>query len=198
MPRLWSDSIAAHRLEVVEAVLDATGRLVAEQGPLSVTMSQIAEAAGIARATLYKYFPSLEAVLTAWHRRQVGAHLDELEAVRARHGSGGEALEALLATYGRIVRENPPGRVPVLHADEHVARARAHLLELVTGAVDDGVRGGLLRDDVPARELAAFCVHAMAGAAELPTAAAVKRLLRLTLEAVRRRAGTRRGRTSTS
>lgn len=187
MPRLWTDSIATHRREVAGAILDATARLVDERGTVSLTMSQVAEAAGIGRATLYKYFPSLEAVLTACHHRQLRAHMRELRAVREGHTGGSGALEALLEAYGRIVRENPPGRAPVLHADEHVGRARAHVLDLVAEAVEDGVRAGVVRDDVPARELAAFCLHAMDAAADLPSAAAVTRLLAVTLGATRRR-----------
>jgi AcrR family transcriptional regulator len=38
-------------------------------------MSDIAEATGIGRATLYKYFLDLETILSAWHQRQVEAHL---------------------------------------------------------------------------------------------------------------------------
>ncbi|MGH9199575.1 MAG: TetR/AcrR family transcriptional regulator, partial [Acidimicrobiia bacterium] len=67
MPRLWSDTIQAHRREVREAILDITAKLVGEHGLRSVTMSQIAEDTGIGRATLYKYFPDVEAILSAWH-----------------------------------------------------------------------------------------------------------------------------------
>lgn len=34
-----------------------------------MTMSRIAEEIGIGRATLYKYFPDVEAILLAWHER---------------------------------------------------------------------------------------------------------------------------------
>jgi AcrR family transcriptional regulator len=56
MPKLWNETIEAHRREVRDAILDNTAALVAEHGLLSVTMSQIAEETGIGRATLYKYF----------------------------------------------------------------------------------------------------------------------------------------------
>ncbi len=52
-----------------DAALDATAALVAERGLRSVTMSQIAAQSGIGRATLYKYFPDVEAILLAWHER---------------------------------------------------------------------------------------------------------------------------------
>src|SRR5580765_2136053 len=75
MPKLWNETIESHRHDVREAILHATMALVAEHGPLSVTMSQIAEKTGIGRATLYKYFPDIDAILTAWHERHVAEHL---------------------------------------------------------------------------------------------------------------------------
>jgi AcrR family transcriptional regulator len=59
--------VETHRQEVREAILDATGSLVQSRGLLAVTMSDIAEATGIGRATLYKYFPDVETILSAWH-----------------------------------------------------------------------------------------------------------------------------------
>jgi AcrR family transcriptional regulator len=75
MPKLWNETIDAHRRDVREAILDTTATLVAGHGLLSVTMSQIAEKTGIGRATLYKYFPDVEAILLAWHGRQIASHL---------------------------------------------------------------------------------------------------------------------------
>ena len=60
---------------VHDATLDTTAALVREHGLASVTMSQIAAAAGIGRATLYKYFPDVEAILVAWHDRLITRHL---------------------------------------------------------------------------------------------------------------------------
>ncbi|MGI9077433.1 MAG: TetR/AcrR family transcriptional regulator, partial [Gemmatimonadaceae bacterium] len=55
MPKLWNETIEAHRRAVRDATLNATAALVAEHGLASVTMSQIARETGIGRATLYKY-----------------------------------------------------------------------------------------------------------------------------------------------
>ncbi len=81
MPRIWADTIDSHRHQVNGAILDATAELIAEQGPLSVTMSAIAERAGIGRATLYKYFPDVESILLAWHDRDFAGHLNRLTAL---------------------------------------------------------------------------------------------------------------------
>jgi len=75
MPKLWDETIEAHRRAVRDATLDTAAALVAERGLRAVTMSQIAEETGIGRATLYKYFPDVEAILVAWHERHISAHL---------------------------------------------------------------------------------------------------------------------------
>ena len=69
MPKLWEDTIETHRQAVRDAVLEAAWDLVRERGLMAVTMSQIAVKAGIGRATLYKYFPDVEAILRTFHDR---------------------------------------------------------------------------------------------------------------------------------
>src|ERR1700694_3736920 len=96
MPKLWSETIEAHRQDVRGAILDATAALVAEHGLLSVTMSQIAEETGIGRATLYKYFSDIETILVGWQERHVAAHLEYLAELRDQAGDVGERLRAVL------------------------------------------------------------------------------------------------------
>ncbi len=77
-------------------------RPVSEPGLTSVTMSQIAEKTDIGRATLYKYFPDVEAILLAWHERQVVAHLKHLTALRNQVADPGERLGAVPEAYALI------------------------------------------------------------------------------------------------
>src|SRR5438132_10403061 len=102
MPKLWNDTIETHRREVRDAILDTTVALVAEHGLASVTMSQIAEETGIGRATLYKYFPDVEAILVAWHERHVTGHLEHLAELRDQAGDAAQRLEAVLGAYALI------------------------------------------------------------------------------------------------
>src|SRR3990172_12780555 len=94
VPKLWNDTIETHRRAVREATLDAAAALVAERGLASVTMSEIAEKTGIGRATLYKYFPDVEAILVAWHERQISGHLEYLAEIRDQTGTASERLPA--------------------------------------------------------------------------------------------------------
>ncbi|WP_291415838.1 TetR/AcrR family transcriptional regulator [Actinophytocola sp.] len=63
VPKLWTETIDAHRQAVRDAAMDATAALVADQGLASVTMSRIAEHTRIGRATLYKYFPDVASIV---------------------------------------------------------------------------------------------------------------------------------------
>src|SRR5919107_2993176 len=107
VPNLWNETMEAHRAAVRDAILDAAAALVAEHGLRSVTMSQIAEETGIGRATLYKYFPDVEAILFAWHERQIAGHLEQLAEVRDQAGDPGERLEAVLEAFALISHDIP-------------------------------------------------------------------------------------------
>lgn len=189
MPRLWTDTIDSHRREVRDAVIDAAAKLVAERGLRGVTMSEIADATGIGRATLYKYFKSLDDVLVAWHERQVAGHLRELRDAAERGSGAGNRLEAVLHRYALITHETRQQHDAeigaLLHGDAHVARAREHLNGLVRALVEDAAAEGGIRDDVSADELSAYCLHALGAASGLQSKAAVRRLVSLTLAGLR-------------
>jgi AcrR family transcriptional regulator len=189
VPRLWDRTIEGHRHAVRDAILDTAAALVAEHGLLSVTMSRIAEGAGVGRATLYKYFPDVESVLLAWHERQVAGHLAHIGEVGDRVVDPALRLRAVLEALGRITHETHRHRgsevAAVLHRDPQVARAQRHLHEMVRDLLADAVAAGAVRGDVVPDELASYCLHALAGAATLPSGAAVHRLVELTLAGLR-------------
>lgn len=189
MPRLWNATIETHRRDVRDAVLDATAALVAEHGLRSVTMSQIADESGIGRATLYKYFAGVDAILLAWHERQINAHLESLAQIRDQVRDPGKRLEAVLEAYALISREhhgqNNTELAAFLHRDEHVAAAQAQLRGMIRQLVSEAAATGEIRDDVAADELASYCLHALAAAGSLPSKPAVRRLVAVTLAGLR-------------
>jgi AcrR family transcriptional regulator len=185
VPKLWNETIEAHRMQVREAILSTTAALVAAHGLRSVTMSQIAEEAGIGRATLYKYFKDVEAILLAWHERQITGHLEQLAEIRDQAGDPSERLEAVLEAYALISHEtrghHDTELAAFLHRDEHLARARQHLVEMIRDLLAEAARSGDIRDDVAPDELASYCLHALAAAGSLPSTTAVRRLVTVTL-----------------
>jgi AcrR family transcriptional regulator len=188
VPKLWTETIEAHRREVRDAILHTAAALVAEHGLHAVTMSQIAEGTGIGRATLYKYFPDLEAILVAWHERHVAGHLEHLAEVRDRAGEAGERLEAVLEAYALMShhRERHGTELAaLLHRGEHVARARQQLSDLIRDLLTEAAGTGDVRDDVAPDELASYCLHALGAASSLPSEAAVRRLVTVTLAGLR-------------
>ncbi len=186
MPRLWNDTNEAHRRSVRAATLDTTAALVAEHGLRSVTMTQIAERTGIARATLYKYFPDVQAILVAWHERQVRGHVERLAELRDHPGDPGERLRAVLEAYALVQNERDASELAaLLHRGAHVARAERRLRSLVRDLLAEAIETGDVRDDVASDELASYCLHALTAAGTLPSKAAVGRLVAVTLAGLR-------------
>lgn len=186
MPRLWNDTIEAHRRDVRDAIIDSAAALAAQHGLRAVTMSQVAEDAGIGRATLYKYFPDAEAIMLAWHERQVAGHLQQFIEVGQQAGSPGERLEAVLQAFALMSHEHHGSELAaLLHRGEHVAQAQLHLRNFMRDLLAEGAATGDVRKDVAPAELAAYCLHALAAANGMPSKAAVRRLVAVTLAGLR-------------
>jgi len=215
VPKLWTETIETHRREVNNAILETTAALVGEHGLASVTMSEIAEKTGIGRATLYKYFPDVEAILIAWHERHVTHHLERLTEVRDRAGDPRERLEAVLEAYALISHERAQAHAPqrshgytrershahsedhphppfatelasYVHRGKHVADAERLLSDFVRDLLADAAKAGDIRADVAPDELADFCIHALGAASVLKSTPAVQRLVAVTLAGLRR------------
>lgn len=193
MPKLWNETIQAHRRDVHEAILDATWKLANERGPASVKMSEIADRTGIGRATLYKYFPDVDAILAAWHQRQIDRHLAELVQVREATDDPTRRLRAVFEAYAQIHhgrvqhhRHEPRGHelASLMHTDHQVIDATRRLHQFIRDLLAEAAQTNNIRDDVPLDELAAYCLHALTAAGGL-TLDGARRLVTVTLDAVR-------------
>ena len=186
VPKLWDQTIDAHRREVRDAILDSCSALIAEAGLRAVTMSSIAERTGVARATLYKYFSGVESLLLAWHERQVAEHVSAVSAAAQREGDAAERLAAALESYALLMQNHMDGELAaLLHHGRHVDEAQHHLMSLVQELVVEGAAAGRLRRDVPPEELARYCLHALTAANELTSKAAVRRLVAVAMAGLR-------------
>ena len=183
---MWTETIESHRREVHDAIVEAAGSLANEHGITSVSMSQVAEQAGIGRATLYKYFPSVEAILHAWAERQISTHLGHLRAVRDRNDTPAEQLRAVLTVYAHISQAHGGSDVAVtVHHGEHAGHARAELHAFLGDLLRAGIETGDVRTDIPVEELASFCIHTASTASALPTKPAANRLVKVILDGLR-------------
>jgi hypothetical protein len=71
--------------------------------------------------------------------------------------------------------------VALLHRGEHVTRAQQRLSSLVRDLLSEAAAAGDVRDDVVPEELARYCLHALTAAGGMPSKAAAKRLVAVTL-----------------
>ena len=190
MPKPWNARIEAHRREVRDAILNTTATLVAEHGLHSVTMSRIAEMSGVNRASLYNHFSNVEAILLAWHERQLTNHLRHLAKVRRQAGAAGKRLELVLEAYALACYEHHGTELAaLLHRGEHIPRAQQQLSEFIRDLLTESAETGDVRDDVAPDELAGYCLHALTAASSLRSKAAVCRLVIVTLDGLRPNVG---------
>jgi AcrR family transcriptional regulator len=188
VPKLWSDTIDAHRRDVRSAILDAAWALAIERGVTAVKMAHVAERTGIGRATLYKYFPDVESMLIAHHERHMEDHLEQLAALRDGDGDVGERLKAVLRLYAGIAQargQHAPELMTLVHRGEPAAGAQQQLIQALQALLTEAAEAGQVRSDVPVEELAGFGLHALSAARGLKSKAAVERLVDVTMAGLR-------------
>ncbi|MFI6428593.1 TetR/AcrR family transcriptional regulator [Promicromonospora sp. NPDC050880] len=186
MPKLWEESIDEHRRSVRDAITKAAWRLAEEHGPLSLTMSQVAGAAGIGRATLYKYFTDIESILVAHHARHVKDHLRALEDLSGGSKAPGARLVAVAEEYASICfhrRRHASADIGALvHRGPEVADAERRLHGVFADLIAQSAADGLVRTDLGPEELAAYCRRALDAAGEMRDLEGVARLTRVVLD----------------
>ena len=94
----------------VDAILAATRRVIAERGPEKFTMSAIAAAAGVSRPTLYRWFPTKDALLEALTAYEEQLFDARLEAVIDAQRTPGRRLDAALRLPRHLPRRSDGSR----------------------------------------------------------------------------------------
>jgi AcrR family transcriptional regulator len=139
------------RTQVTAAILDAAATVIAERGD-SVSMADVADAAGVGRATLYRYFESREHLLRALSSaavddaelRLLQADLDHVPVAQALE----RATRALLSTGLKfsVVSED--------HRYFDPAELQTRIGGRVLSVFTRGVAEGALRSDLSVEILA--------------------------------------------
>ncbi len=78
MPRVTGGSLEEHRRTARARVFDAFSRLLYERGYDAITLADIAETAGMARTSMYNYYPSKEALLVAYTDDEMARFVNDL------------------------------------------------------------------------------------------------------------------------
>lgn len=92
MPRIAGSSIATHVAQQEAAVLAAAVRLFGERGVSDVTLGDIAAEVGLARNSLYRYFPDKAHILAVWFRSTILALIADSREISERSSSARERL----------------------------------------------------------------------------------------------------------
>lgn len=187
MPKLWEATIEGHKDSVKLAIVQATAKLVHQHGFTGLTMSAIAETAGISRATLYRYVKDSAEAVELWHAHQIGDHLRQLQAVAAATPED-ERLSTVIERYA-ISRQHQHGDQDhsALHRSAAVSDARETVAALLHELIIADSEAGAIRTDVPLDELVQYAMASLEAAAYLPDRDAALRLAHLVEQSLRPR-----------
>jgi len=83
MPKIAAESIHEHVAHQEAAVIDAAIRLFNEHGVRNVSLADIAAEVGLARNSLYRYFPDTAHILAAWFRITITPLVEQSNAIAA-------------------------------------------------------------------------------------------------------------------
>ena len=148
---LWDESLSEHKARQADQIAMAALELVATDGMSGLTMSSIADKAGISRQTLYRYYPDIDSVLTAAMTSSAGieVHINELTSV----GTPSEQLNSLVAMILEGAAAGHPSPTQYEQSlppqAREAARNHAEQIErLVIGIVRQGVADGSFSVDL--------------------------------------------------
>jgi len=169
-------------------LLDAA-RAAFASGQASVPLDQIARDAGVGIGTLYRHFPTREALVEALYRKELDDLCASAAALLATR-SPEEALRAWMdrfAGYVAAKREMADAlRAVFASGAVTVSLARERLTVAVQAILDAGIADGTLRDDVRAEDVVAMIVGMFTATSITGGREQLERMFELLADAVRR------------
>jgi AcrR family transcriptional regulator len=170
-----------------ERLLDAARDAFAS-GPGPVTLDRIARDSGVGIGTLYRHFPTREALVEALYRQELAdlcASAGDLLAVNAPE----LALRAWMdrfADYVTAKQEMADAlRAVFASGTVTVSQARQQLTAALQTILDAGIAAGTLRADVRAEDIVATIVGMFAATSRAGGNEQLKRMLDLLMDALR-------------
>ena len=163
----------------VDRILEAAGRVFVRDGIRGARMGKIAEAAGCARATLYRYFPNKEALLHAY-MVQVAKGFGEVlnDRLRGLRSLGDRLVEAVAVSVELIQERDDvapffseEGLGLTAQLTSNAAVMREQLTRQIESESSSSRIQGKLRDDVSPAEAAEWVTRAIFSFSVLPVEA---------------------------
>ena len=172
MPKIIGESLASHRELTRTRLFEALGSLMGEQSFESITMSQIAERAGVGRTAVYNHFADKEVLLLAYMREVTGefarvltqrleAEPDPLMRLRIYIRSHLQMIGRYHVKAGMSLRRHMSGQ-GASHLHDHAGVVG----EVLIGILDEAMERGLIAQQ---NTLGAFhLIHATLQGQRLP------------------------------
>lgn len=150
MPKIIGESLASHRELTRARLFEALGSLMGEQSFESITMSQIAERAGVGRTAVYNHFADKEVLLLAYMRevtsefariltQRLDAEPDPLMRLRIYVRSHLQMIGRYHVKAGMGLRRQMSGQ-GASHLHDHAGIVG----ELLIGILDEAMERGLI------------------------------------------------------
>lgn len=161
-------SAEERQAEIVQAALD----LIGEAGAKDVTAQAIADRVGIAQPTVFRHFPTRDAIFRAAITFVSGQVFRILDSVHASGGGADVRLQTLLSRQLALISRNP-GLPRLLFSDRlhledsSLKKAVQSVLERyiahVQKVIEDGQREGIFGTDIPAHDSARLVAATVQG-----------------------------------
>jgi AcrR family transcriptional regulator len=133
-----------------ERIMAAAGELFASQGR-DAQMEDIAARSGLGMGTLYRHFPSKQALLTAMVRERF-AGMADLARAAERIADPGEAFETFLRGYLEAADGDAAFQLALMGSGNlewsGVGQQKTEFTAIVTRVIDRAVAAGRVRDDL--------------------------------------------------
>ena len=183
-PRLRADAALNRERLIAEA------RRVFSAGDATVSLEVLAQGAGVGVATLYRNFPTREALVEAVYRSELDALAADAEPLLATHGAL-DALRTWMDRYARFVATKHAMRdalrialtSPTVSAPETRARVRAVVARFMAAGAADGT----IREDMEPDDVTLSLAGAVLMTATSTDASQLRRLLDLLVDGLRPR-----------
>ncbi len=167
----WAAALASHKERTRSRILRAASEIVVDRGASELAMTTLARRAGVARATLYSYFPNAESVLESLVEVEAQAFIDYLErrlaAMTDARGHLSETVLALTAWVRRQTARQPsrPHRRRTARSPDiaSIHRPLAMLQRRIGAVIAESVEAGVLPPETDPDLAAGFVVTLVFG-----------------------------------
>ncbi|MBZ2198764.1 TetR/AcrR family transcriptional regulator [Occultella gossypii] len=157
MPKIIGSTLAEHRAHVRNKLFAALSQLMAESGFDSVSLADIAAAAGVGRTSVYNHFPDKESLLIAFIEHETSHFVAELTAALAEVADPQEQLRVYVREQINLKRvyhlaPGPDLRSVVSHETGMRLREHVKQVESLLGRI---LEAGIADDTLPDQDVSA-------------------------------------------